>query len=135
MRKVIFIISIAMLSLTLHARDNKPMPFEYFEPNIYANFYNEKNSFVEIPAVTGAVIGDIAGIAAGIPLGIVFGLPFAYVTESEDPMLDGMYYGWICLGLPIRIGLAQVVSAPFFLMKKVFWDLPRYCYDPAAYKN
>ena len=135
MKKTIFIITFGILSINLWAWENKPQPFEYFEPNIYANMFDEKSGFVEIPAATGAAIGDTAGIAAGVPLGIVGGLPVTVVTESDDAMVTGMYYGWLCIGLPIRIGLAQAVGSPFFLMKKVFWDLPRYCYDPAAYKN
>ena len=134
-KKIVSIVGLIMLSLELWSLDGKPQPFEYFEPNIYANFYHEKTGFVEMPAMTGAVIGDTAGIAAGYPVGIVAGIPVALVTESDDPMDDGMYYGWLCIGLPVRLLLAQAVSAPSFMVKKVFWDLPRYCYDPAAYKN
>jgi len=135
MGKIVSMIGMCMLSLNLWALDSKPQPFEYFEPNIYANFYNEKNGFVEMPAMSGAVIGDTVGIAAGYPVGIVAGLPVAFVTESDEPMGTGMYYGWLCIGLPVRIALAQIVSAPFFMVKKIFWDLPRYCYDPTAYDN
>ena len=135
MKKIVSIVGLIMISVNLWAWDNKPQPFEYFEPNIYANFYGEKTGFVEIPAETGAVIGDTAGIAAGYPLGIVLGLPVSYFTESDEPMGTGMYYGWLCIGLPVRKVLAQAVSAPFFMTKKIFWDLPRYCYDPAAYNN
>ena len=134
-KKAIFIISIGMLSINLWAWDTKPQPFEYFEPNIYANFYNEKTGFVEVPAETGAVIGDTVGIAGGYPLGIVLALPVTVATQSDEPMGEGMYYGWLCIGLPVRIALAQVVGAPFFMTKKIFWDLPKYCYDPAAYRN
>jgi hypothetical protein len=134
-KKIFSIVGLIMLALSAWSLDTKPQPFEYFEQNIYANMFGEKNGFVEIPAMTGAVIGDTAGIAAGYPLGIVGGLPVSVVTESDEAMGIGMYYGWLCIGLPIRITLAQVVSAPFFMVKKIFWDLPRYCYDPAAYKN
>lgn len=135
MGKIISVIALILLSLNAWAWDNKPQPFEYFETNVYANKFGEKCGFVEIPAMTGAVIGDTVGIAAGYPLGIVAGLPVAAVTESDAPMGTGMYYGWLCIGLPVRIALAQVVSAPFFMVKKIFWDLPRYCYDPGAYRN
>jgi hypothetical protein len=134
-KKIVSIIGLIMLSLNLWSWENKPQPFEYFEPNIYANKFDEKTGFVEGPAMTGAAIGDTVGIAAGYPLGIVGGLPVSLVTESDEPMGTGMYYGWLCIGLPVRLLLAQAVSAPSFMVKKVFWDLPRYCYDPAAYKN
>ena len=84
-----------MLSINLWSFDTKPQAFEYFEPNIYANFYREKSDFVEIPAETGAVIGDTIGIAGGYPIGIVLGLPVTFVTQSDEPMGDGMYYGWL----------------------------------------
>jgi hypothetical protein len=135
MRGIISVIGICMLSVNLWAWSDKPQPFEYFQENIYANFYGEKTGFVEAPAMTGAAIGDTVGIAAGYPLGIIFGLPVAFVTETDEPMGTGMYYGWLCVGLPVRLLLAQAVSAPSFLVKKIFWDLPRYCYDPTAYKN
>ncbi len=127
MKKIISTAGLIMLSINLWSFDTKPQAFEYFEPNIYANFYHEKSGFVEIPAETGAVIGDTLGIAGGYPIGIVLGLPVTFVTQSDEPMGDGMYYGWLCIGLPVRIALAQALSAPSFLLKKIFWDFPRYC--------
>ncbi len=64
MKKIVSIVGLIMLSVNLWALDSKPQPFEYFEPNIYANSYYEKTGFVEVPAATGAAIGDTVGIAA-----------------------------------------------------------------------
>ncbi|GEM_PF-3373900 len=108
--------------------DNGPQPFEYFQPNIYANMFGDKSAFVEAPAETGAVIGDIVGLAGGYPIGIVLGMPVAYVADSDDPMATGMYWGWMCIGVPVRTICAQGVSAPFFMLKSIFWDLPIYCF-------
>ncbi len=107
--------------------DSKPQPFEYFQPNIYANMFNDKSAFVEAPAETGAVIGDTVGIAGGYPIGIAFGLPVTYFTETDDPMGKGMYLGWLCIGVPVRTVTAQALSAPFYMLKKIFWDFPKYC--------
>ncbi len=130
MKTVFIFTAFVILSLELYSldTDNQPQPFEYFQPNNYANKFHEKSAFVEVPAETGAVIGDTVGIAGGWPLGIVLGMPVAFFTESDDPMTTGMYWGWLCLGLPVRLISAQAVSAPFFMIKKICWDLPVYCF-------
>jgi len=137
MKKIFGIAIFVMLTSNLWSLnvDSRPQPFEYFQPNIYANLYNEKCAFVEAPAETGAVIGDTVGIAGGYPLGIALGLPVTCFTETDDPMGAGMHLGWLCIGLPVRMVTAQAVSAPFFMVKKIFWDLPRYCHDPDSYVN
>ncbi|HBC89174.1 MAG TPA: hypothetical protein DCZ94_19720 [Lentisphaeria bacterium] len=130
MKKIFAIALFAMLAMDLWSLDteNGPQPFEYFQPNIYANMFNEKSNFVEVPAATGAVIGDIVGIAGGYPLGIVLGMPISCFTDSVNPMDTGMYWGWLCIGLPVRSVSAQAVSAPFFMLKSIFWDFPIYCF-------
>ena len=86
--------------------------------------YQDEGYFVSWPAV-------VAGAAVALPVaagGALLCAPIDLIQSIGDPSHE-YTLTTLCAGVPalvVGIPVALVVGAPFYGIKKVFWDFPRY---------
>lgn len=85
-------------------------------------FYERESDFTVIPAYTGVIVSAVPGAViggGGYVIGYAAGLPFGREEEFAENSFLYPFAGIIMLG-------GTVVGAPFFILEKVFYDLPCY---------
>jgi len=97
------------------------LPVLNAQPYLTATLYDPDGPFVVWPATA---VGMVAMIAAGGTAAALC-MPFDLVRGLQKGNYGGLAQTCGSLGLPVGNGAYAVGGAPFWAVKKTFWDGPR----------
>jgi len=86
--------------------------------------------FVNVPASIAAAPGGVVGTAlalAFVPADIV---EAGVSDKRRDEPIPRFAHAGVCGGVYLGKGLSYAVGAPFWLLKKAFWDWPKRLLSP-----
>ena len=103
-------------------RDDMPKP------------YHGEGMFVEGPALVGAGVGAVGGLIVGfipaIGAGVLgAGTDLVMLATGNGPTNYSFAFGEEVHGVFVKGGMyafLYIVGAPFYVVKKIFYDFPRY---------
>jgi len=123
---------LAILSLACSLRaEEKSRPDPFHCPGGRWPWEGE-GPFVNIPASISAAPGGIVGAAlalALVPADLVESGLSKDKGRQDEPLPRFAHVG-VCAGVYLGKGLSYPIGAPFWLLKKAFWDWPKRWFSP-----
>ncbi|XCN71719.1 MAG: hypothetical protein Q3M24_15575 [Candidatus Electrothrix aestuarii] len=98
------------------------------EKILVCRLYENKSAFTQVPAGIGGLVSTVPAFvigSAGYLVGYGLGFPLGKEEEFAQGSVFITGFGLIQLG-------SGIVGAPFFVVEKIFYDLPQYLFKQEA---